>query len=75
MGLFDPTLIRKAAVISNAVIAKFVAIGLGAWLGNKVDVKIGTSPLFLLIGIFMGGGVGLWYLFVVIKKNKIDSSE
>jgi len=73
MALFDPVLIRKAAVISNAVITKFVLIGLGAWLGGKADTSLNTSPLFLLLGIFVGGGAGLWYLFVMIKKNKIDS--
>ena len=72
MALIDPTLLKKAAMISNAVITKFVLIGLGAWLGSKADTALNTTPLFLLIGIFAGGGAGLWYLFVIIKKNKID---
>ncbi len=75
MALIDPTLLKKAAMISNAVITKFVLIGLGAWLGSKADTALNTTPLFLLIGIFAGGGAGLWYLFVIIKKNKIDDSD
>ncbi len=73
MALFDPSMIRKAAVISNAVITKFAMIALGGWLGSKADKALSTTPLFLLLGIFVGGGLGLWYLFVTIKRNKIDS--
>lgn len=73
MALFDPTLLRKAAVISNAVITKFALIALGAYLGMKLDEKLSSSPLFILVGIFVGGGFGLWYLFVVLKRNRMDS--
>lgn len=73
MALFDPSLMRKAALISNAVITKFALIGIGAWLGTKADQALGCSPLFLLVGIFAGGGAGIWYLFVTLKKNRMDT--
>jgi len=32
----------------------------GVW----VDDRLGSSPLFALIGLLMGGGAGFWWMYV-----------
>ena len=44
--------------------AGFAAITLGfAALGSFLDRLIGTTPLFTLIGVFLGGAVGFYSLY------------
>ncbi|MCA0377251.1 MAG: AtpZ/AtpI family protein [Gemmatimonadetes bacterium] len=38
----------------------FVAILLFVTLGNWLDRRAGTAPLFLLAGLFLGGGGSFW---------------
>ncbi len=40
-------------------------IGIFAWLGHRTDVWLGSSPWFLLVGVFLGFAGGLVSL---IKK-------
>ncbi|HED65744.1 MAG TPA: AtpZ/AtpI family protein [Planctomycetes bacterium] len=37
-------------------------IGFFAWLGYWADGKLGSSPWLLLVGVFLGFGLGLWSL-------------
>lgn len=43
-------------------------LGFGAWL----DGKLGTSPLLLIVGAFVGGGAGFYSLYyhIVIEPRK-----
>ena len=34
--------------------------------GNWLDQQWGTSPLFLILGVFVGGGVGFYNLFKIL---------
>ena len=59
--------------IQNAV--KYAALGvefgsivLGiAWIGNYFDKKISTTPLFTIIGIFLGFISGIYRLYKISK--------
>jgi F0F1-type ATP synthase assembly protein I len=38
--------------------------GLGAWGGWWLDGKTGLSPLFLILGVFLGFGAGFYSLYM-----------
>ena len=49
-------------------------LGVGAWL----DSKIGTSPLLLILGAFVGGAAGfysLYYHIVIEPRQRSDDQE
>lgn len=39
------------------------SIGLFLWLGWVVDHRIGTTPLFTIVGAFVGAGGGFYSLY------------
>ena len=42
----------------------------GLALGNYADKKVGTSPLFALIGTILGAVGGIWNLIRILKWNE-----
>ena len=46
-------------------------LGLGAWL----DSKLGTAPILLVIGAFVGGGAGFYNLYyhIVIEPREREN--
>ena len=40
-----------------------LAIALFALAGNWADERLGTSPLFVLLGVFAGFGGGFWSMY------------
>lgn len=47
-----------------------VAVALFAWLGNLLDERIGTSPLFVLLGTAAGFGGGLYRMLRELSPPK-----
>ena len=45
-----------------------IAVLLGVFIGRWLDSKLGTTPLFLLIGVFWGLGGSFYSLFLQVKK-------
>jgi F0F1-type ATP synthase assembly protein I len=45
-----------------------VAVLIGFFVGRWLDQKLGTTPLFLLIGIFWGVGGSFYSLYIQVKK-------
>lgn len=37
-----------------------LAVALFAWLGSRLDERLGTSPLFIAVGAALGFGGGLY---------------
>ena len=59
-----------------------LSIALFAWLGLKLDEKLGTEPLFVLLGTFAGFGGAFYRMYhelVVVPRERDargdDSSE
>jgi len=48
-------------------------LGIGAW----VDSTVGTAPLFLILGAFVGGVAGFYsiYYHIVIEPRQRDDDE
>jgi F0F1-type ATP synthase assembly protein I len=50
-----------------------LSIALFTWLGLKLDEKLGTEPLFVLVGAFLGFGGGFYRMYrelVVVPRKK-----
>lgn len=41
---------------------------LGFWLGQKVDAWLETSPLWMIVGVFLGLAAGVFSIIPVVKK-------
>jgi F0F1-type ATP synthase assembly protein I len=41
---------------------------IGYWLGTKLDLWLGTRPLWLIVGVFTGMAAGVLSMIPVIKK-------
>lgn len=59
----------------------FVAILLFVYAGNWLDRRFGTAPLFLLAGLFLGGGGSFWTAYRRLTgdaqntKPRLDDDE
>ena len=52
-----------------------ISVLMGFFIGRWADIKLGTTPLFLLIGIFWGIGGSFYSLFLQIKKMQKDEES
>jgi len=53
-----------------------IAIVLFLYLGKWVDSRLGTSPAFLIIGVFVGAGSGFYNLYRKISAaQKADDAR
>lgn len=52
-----------------------VAVALFAWLGTKLDERLGTSPLFVLLGTFLGFGAGLYRMLRDLTGGGADGPD
>jgi hypothetical protein len=48
-------------------------LGVGAWL----DSRLGTQPILLILGAFVGAGAGFYYLYfhIVIEPRQRERGE
>lgn len=53
-------------------LAVLLFMGVGAWL----DTKVGTAPVLMVIGAFVGGGAGFYRLYyhIVIQPRERDNN-
>jgi F0F1-type ATP synthase assembly protein I len=58
--LFDVAL-RWGLTLALTVLAGF-------FIGRWVDMKLGTTPLFLIIGVMWGAGGSFYSLYLQVKK-------
>ena len=52
----------------------FVALVAFGFAGNWVDARLGSSPLFLLVGVFLGGG-GTFFVSYRRLMKQIEDAE
>ncbi len=69
MSLIDPKIMRTYAIVSSAVLTKAVLIGVGYYFGSILDKKYNTAPLFILVFISLGLGIGLWWLIRSLNRR------
>lgn len=57
-------------------ISMVLTILLGVYGGDWLDRRLGTSPVFLLLGIFLGIGAGFYNLWSELSKlNEVNKEK
>ena len=67
---------KQSDIVKHATLGfeLFASVALFTWLGYKLDLVAGFSdgfPLFLLLGVFLGVGLGVYRLY--LKMTDDDS--
>jgi len=66
----------KAMALMSAISAQLVgSILIGLFLGKWLDAKLGTLPLFLILGLFLGLATGIYSMLQLIRKFTGDNDE
>ena len=74
----NPTGAAAHSELAGLGITMGLAMALFAWGGNWVDGRLGTSPLFVLLGVFGGFGAGFWSMYsrlVVRPRSEAKPDE
>ncbi len=61
------------ALMSSVVSYLAGSILIGVFLGRWIDSKVGTSPLFLIIGVVLGFGLGMYGTIRLVQQFDSDS--
>ena len=57
-------------------VSMVLIILLGVYGGNWLDHRLGTSPIFLLLGVFLGVGAGFYNLWSELSKlNEVNKDK
>lgn len=82
MGKKKQNWLRYGRYINLALsfgIMMVVSLFLGLYGGEWLDRRLGTSPIFMILGIFLGVGIGFYSLFAelegLMKKKPRDKIE
>lgn len=62
--------LRSVAIASGAGMTILVSIGVGVWMGLKVDEYLGTYPWGLIVLSILGAASGLWSVIKQILGKK-----
>lgn len=66
----------KAMALMSAISAQLVgSILIGLFFGKWLDGKLGTLPLFLLVGLFLGLATGIYSMLRLIKTFTGDKDN
>jgi len=57
------------ALVSQIGIMMVMPILLGVWLGGKIDNKLGTGALFLILFIILGVGASFRNVYLIVMKQ------
>lgn len=66
----------RALVLVTAIgIDLAICVLAGVWAGRWLDERMGSDPLFLIIGIFLGLAVGILVIIRLIKPFTEDRND
>lgn len=52
-----------------------LSTALFAWVGDWVDGRLGTAPLFVLLGVFVGFGAGFYSMYRQLVSPGAQSDD
>lgn len=52
-----------------------IAVLLFLYAGNWVDQQLGTSPLFLVLGVFVGAGASFYSIYQRLMTDQRDAAQ
>jgi ATP synthase protein I len=61
---------RKAGPYLGSIYSLMASIGIFGYIGYWIDTKYETRPLFLLIGLFLGLGIGFYQFYKVLMRQE-----
>lgn len=67
--LIDPKWMRFYARMSGAVLAKVILVVAGLYVGNAIDAKLGTYPIFLFVCVTACLGLGIFWIVWLAEKE------
>lgn len=59
----EPARAPAPAELAGFGVQFIVAILLFLWIGHRLDLRFGTSPLLLVIGVFVGAGASFYSMY------------
>lgn len=66
----------QAMALMSGILSQLVgSILIGIFGGMFLDKKIGTAPLFLIIGLFIGLGAGVYAMIKLINRYFGDEKK
>jgi len=60
---------RAAGALSTVGFAFVIALGIGYWVGLKLDGWIGTTPIFTVVGTLLGLTAGIVNVYRIVKES------
>ena len=60
--------VAYAALFTEIGLSLLVTTLIGALAGHWVDMQLGTNPLFMLIGFFVGAGLGTVIIIRLVNR-------
>jgi len=60
---------RAAGALSTVGFAFVIALGIGYWLGLKLDQWVGTTPIFTVFGTLLGLAAGIVNVYRLVKQS------
>lgn len=65
---------RQLGELAGFGLTMALATALFAWLGSLLDDRLGTKPLFVLVGAFVGFGAGFYSMYsrLVLRGREPD---
>jgi ATP synthase protein I len=66
---------RPPLVVAMEWVSRLTTIALEMALpglgGYGLDRWLGTEPILLILGVFLGFGIGMWHLLLLTKSNSL----
>lgn len=64
----SPSFLKRMAAVSGMVLEMAAFAMGGGFAGSWLDTRLGTGPLFLLVGLFGGMGGGIARMLYTVKR-------
>ena len=65
-----PGALKSPASYAGLGIQLAASILLGLYAGQWLDTRLGTAPLMLILGVFLGAGAGFYNLYRVLTATQ-----
>ena len=61
--------LRAAGALSTVGLAFVLALGMGFWIGDRLDAWLGTTPWLTLVGFFLGLAAGILNVYRIVSQS------
>jgi len=61
--------LRAAGALSTVGLAFVLALGMGFWIGDRLDAWLDTTPWLTLVGFFLGLAAGILNVYRIVSQS------